>query len=196
MNSLLPLTSFAFVMSITPGPNNIMLTSSGLMFGFSRSIPHMMGIIVGCAVMLALCAAGVSSAAALLPPVQFVLKIIGSIYLIYLAWKLRAMSFNTEPETIGRPMSFWGAAAFQFVNPKAWIMAVSGAAAFLPEVRPFSLAVILFCVVYCGVGLPCISVWAGAGAALRRHLAQAKWRRLFSGVMVMLTLYSATAIWQ
>lgn len=196
MNSLLPLASFAFVMSITPGPNNIMLTSSGLMFGFARSIPHIFGIIAGCAVMLALCAAGIGSAAALLPKVQFILKFAGSAYLIHLAWKLRTMSFNANQEGKGRPMSFWGAAAFQFVNPKAWVMAIGGAAAFLPDMQPFSLAVVVFCVVYCGVGLPCISVWASTGAALRRCLTQPKWRRLFSGVMVVLTLYSAAAIWQ
>jgi threonine/homoserine/homoserine lactone efflux protein len=186
---------FAFVMSITPGPNNIMLTSSGLMFGFKRSIPHMLGITAGCAVMSALCAVGVGAVFTALPQSETILKSIGSAYLLYLAWKLRRISVADDGVEEGRPMTFHGAAAFQFINPKAWIMAVSGAAGFLPKLQPFGLAVAVFCLVYCSVGLPCISVWAGAGAALRRYLRQRVWRIVFCTTMVVLTVYSAIAMW-
>jgi threonine/homoserine/homoserine lactone efflux protein len=182
-------------MTITPGPNNVMLTSSGLMFGFKRSIPHMLGITAGCAIMFALCAVGVGTAFTALPQAEIVLKTVGSAYLLYLAWKLRRISVADDGAETGKPMTFLGATAFQFVNPKAWIMAVSGAAGFLPKLQPFSLAVAVFCVVYCSVGLPCISVWAGAGAALRRYLKQRVWRTAFCAVMVLLTLYSALAVW-
>jgi threonine/homoserine/homoserine lactone efflux protein len=195
MKSLLPLAMFAFVMSITPGPNNIMLTTSGLLFGFLRSIPHILGVVAGCGLMFALCAAGIGSMVAAVPAIHIALKAIGSAYLLYLAWRLRKISFSPDDDRHARPMSFIGAAAFQYVNPKAWVMSISGAAAFLPDVQPFAFAVALFCLVYCGIGLPCISVWAGTGAALRRCLAQPKWRRLFSAVMVLLTVYSAAAIW-
>jgi threonine/homoserine/homoserine lactone efflux protein len=105
------------------------------------------------------------------------------------------MAFKQNAATTAKPMSFLGAALFQFANPKAWIMAVTGASAFLPLVQPVWFAIALFCLVFCAINLPCVSVWAGTGAALRRYLAQPMWQRVFSIVMVLLTVYSAIAIW-
>lgn len=195
MESLIPLALFAFVSSITPGPNNIMLTSSGILFGFVRSIPHMLGITAGFGVMLALCAAGIGSLILAVPAIHVVLKIAGSGYLLYLAWKLRKMAFSQDDDGSARPMSFTGAALFQFANPKAWVMAITGASAFLPLVQPVSFAIALFCLVFCAINLPCVSVWAGTGAVLRRYLAQPKWQQVFSATMIVLTVYSAAAIW-
>lgn len=195
MNSLLPLTLFAFVSSITPGPNNLMLTTSGTRFGFARSIPHMLGITVGFGVMLALCAAGIGNLLIAAPLLQVVLRSAGSAYLVYLTWQLRSIVIHQGVDREQRPMTFFGAAIFQFANPKAWVMAVTGAAAFLPPIQPVIAAIGLFCLIFCAVNLPCISVWAGIGAALRRHLTQPKWQRVFCVVMVCLTLYSAVAIW-
>lgn len=195
MESLLPLATFAFVSSITPGPNNIMLTSSGILFGFVRSIPHMLGITFGFGVLLMLCAAGIGSLLMAVPEVHVALKIAGSAYLLYLAWQLRSMAFRQDEANSARPMSFLGAALFQFANPKAWVMAITGASAFLPLVEPAWFAIALFCLVFCAINLPCVSVWAGTGAALRRYLSQPVWQRLFCGVMVLLTVYSAVAIW-
>ena len=195
MEALLPLASFAFVTSITPGPNNIMLTSSGVWFGFVRSIPHMLGITFGFAVLLAICAAGIGSLVVAVPAVHVLLKIAGSGYLLYLAWKLRSMSFSQDLRADVRPMSFVGAALFQFANPKAWVMAITGASAFLPLIQPVWLAIAIYCLVFSVVNLPCVSVWAGAGAVLRRYLTQPLWRAIFSSVMVLLTIYSAVAIW-
>jgi threonine/homoserine/homoserine lactone efflux protein len=195
MESLLPLALFAFVSSITPGPNNIMLTSSGLVFGFARTIPHMLGVTVGFGVVLALCAAGIGSLIVAVPAIHLGLKILGSGYLLYLAWQLRKMAFKQDGDTGAKPMSFIGAAAFQFANPKAWVMAITGASAFLPLVQPVGFAIALFCLVFSAINLPCIGVWAGTGAALRRYLAQPKWQHRFCAVMVLLTVYSAVAIW-
>ncbi|MBV8634804.1 MAG: LysE family translocator [Burkholderiaceae bacterium] len=194
LSTLFPLALFAFVSSITPGPNNIMLTSSGILFGFLRTIPHMLGITFGFGVLLALCAAGVGQLVLAAPAAHLGLKVGGSAYLVWLAWQLRSMAF-TQREAGAQPMSLFGAALFQFANPKAWVMAVTGASAFLPVMQPLWFAVAVFCLVFCVVNLPCISVWAGAGAVLRRYLAQPKWQRLFCTVMVLLTLYSAAAIW-
>jgi threonine/homoserine/homoserine lactone efflux protein len=195
METLLPLAIFAFVSSITPGPNNIMLTSSGLLFGFRRSIPHMLGITFGFGVMLALCAMGIGSLIVALPALHVVLKTAGSGYLLHLAWKLRSMNFGQQAQAGIRPMSFAGAAVFQFVNPKAWVMAVTGASAFLPIMQPAWMAIAVFCIVFCAVNLPCIGVWTGTGAALRRYLVEPGWQRRFCITMVLLTLYSALAIW-
>lgn len=195
MESLLPLALFAFVSSITPGPNNIMLTSSGILFGFLRSVPHMLGVTIGFAVMLALCAVGVGGLVMTVPSIHVILKVFGSAYLLYLAWQLRRMSFRQDEDVRAEPMSFTGAALFQFVNPKAWVMALTGTSAFLPLVQPVWLAIAIFCLVFSLINLPCVSVWAGTGAALRRYLAEPRWQRLFCGVMVALTAYSAVAIW-
>jgi threonine/homoserine/homoserine lactone efflux protein len=192
---LAPLMSFAFVSSITPGPNNIMLTSSGIWFGFRRSIPHMLGITFGFGVLLAICAAGIGTLVMAVPAMQMVLKSAGSAYLLYLAWQMRAMRFDRDLTQTHQPLGFMGAAAFQFCNPKAWIMAITGGAAFLPPLAPAALAIAVYCLVFCAVNLPCISLWAGAGALLRRYLANPLWRKVFSAVMVLLTVYSALAVW-
>ncbi|MES2257148.1 MAG: LysE family translocator [Pseudomonadota bacterium] len=192
---LIPLMSFAFVSSITPGPNNIMLTSSGIRFGFRRSIPHMLGITIGFGVLLALCAAGIGALVMAVPLLQTVLKIAGSAYLLYLAWQMRSMRFDRKVEQAQRPIGFVAAAVFQFCNPKAWIMAITGGSAFLPQLAPVSLAIGVYCLVFCAVNLPCISVWTGAGALLRRFLADPLWQKVFCGVMVALTAYSALAVW-
>lgn len=195
MDFLTPMMLFAFVSSITPGPNNIMLTSSGMRFGFARTIPHMLGISAGFGAMLALCAAGVGGLVLALPVLQLALKSLGSAYLLHLAWQLRRMAFRRDESNSARPMSFAGAALFQFVNPKAWMMAVTGASAFLPPLQPVAVAVLLLCGVFVAINLCCITVWAGTGAALRRYLEQLRWQRLFCGVMVVLTVYAALSIW-
>jgi threonine/homoserine/homoserine lactone efflux protein len=193
--TLLPLALFAFVSSITPGPNNIMLTTSGILHGFARSIPHILGISIGFGVLAALCAMGVGHLALAVPGIHLVLKVLGSGYLLYLAWQLRRMSFAQADHGGARPLSFAGAAAFQFANPKAWMMCVTGASAFLPAMQPMWLAITVFCVVFCLTGLPCICLWAAAGAALRRHLAKPSAQRTFCMVMVAATVYTAASVW-
>ncbi len=197
IDALLPLMSFAFVSSITPGPNNIMLTSSGIWFGFRRSLPHMLGITFGFGVLLALCAFGIGELVVALPPLVTVLKALGCAYLLYLAWQLRRMGVSGAGERAARPMSFGAAAVFQFANPKAWVMAITGASAFMPLLhkQPGWLAILIYCLVFCAINLPCVSVWAGAGAVLRRYLERPLWRMVFAATMVVLTVYSALAIW-
>jgi len=197
MEAFLPLISFAFVSSITPGPNNIMLTSSGIWFGFQRSVPHMLGITFGFGVLLALCAFGIGGLVIAVPELVLLLKALGSAYLLYLAWQLRGMRVSGAASEAGRPMSFWAAAVFQFANPKAWVMAVTGASAFMPMLHnhPVWLAILLHCLVFCAINLPCVSVWAGAGAVLRRYLERPLWRTAFAATMILLTIYSALAIW-
>lgn len=197
IEALLPLASFAFVSSITPGPNNIMLTSSGIWFGFRRSLPHMLGITFGFGVLLAVCAVGIGELVVAVPSLVTLLKMLGCGYLLYLAWQLRRMGVSGDSERAARPMGFWAAAMFQFANPKAWVMAITGASAFLPALHQqvAGLAILLYCLVFCIINLPCVSVWAVAGAMLRRYLEQPLWRLAFAAVMVVLTLYSALAIW-
>lgn len=197
MDAWLPLLSFAFVSSITPGPNNLMLTSSGIGFGFLRSVPHMLGITFGFGVLLALCAFGIGELVMAVPGMGWLLKAAGSGYLLWLAWQVRDLRVGGALAARARPMGFWAAAAFQFANPKAWVMGITAASSFMPILHNSSaaLAILLYCLLFSAVNLPCVSVWAGAGAALRRYLERPSWRRGFSWVMVVLTVYSALAIW-
>jgi threonine/homoserine/homoserine lactone efflux protein len=197
METLLPLVSFTFVASITPGPNNLMLAASGVGFGLRRTIPHMLGVCVGFAMLVLVCALGVGAIVMQNPLAATALKVVGSGYLIYLAWLLRGHFDATAngPGTGARPMTFAAAAAFQFANPKAWLMAVTGAGAFLPGFGTDWAAIALFCLVITLVNAPCISSWAVLGSAIRARLHEPVWQRRFSTLMVVLTLYAAAAIW-
>ena len=195
MELLLPLLSFAFVSSITPGPNNLMLSASGLVFGFNRTLPHMLGVAVGFTLLLVVCGSGVGALLVEFPAAGVVLKVFGTLYLLYLAWTLRNALAPEAKQASARPMRFAEAIAFQFVNPKAWIMGLTAASVFVPDFEPRSLAIAIMIAVFSIVNLPCICTWAVLGATLKRWLTQDRWRRLFSGAIVLLTVYSVIAMW-
>ncbi|MBY4676197.1 LysE family translocator [Marinobacterium arenosum] len=195
MEFLLPLASYAFVTSITPGPNNLMLTASGIRFGFRRSIPHILGINAGMALLLTLCGVGVGALIQSLPAAALALKLFGTGYLLYLAWLLRANLVAGGDGEHARPMGFFNALLFQFANPKAWVMALTSASVLMPALDSQWLSLAVFCLVFCSINLPCISCWALAGSGVKRFLADPFWQRLFSGIIVLLTLYAAAAIW-
>ena len=195
METLLPLASFTFVASITPGPNNLMLAASGVGFGLRRTLPHMLGVCVGFLALLLVCGLGVGALLIQSPAAAAALKVAGSAYLVYLAWMLRG-NFTTEAGGArSRPMSFLGALAFQFANPKAWLMGVTAVSAFLPGLGSGWTALGLLCLITCTVNFPCITSWAVLGSLIRSRLADPRWQRWFSGSMVVMTLYAATAIW-
>jgi threonine/homoserine/homoserine lactone efflux protein len=194
MNSevLFALAAYAFVTSITPGPNNFMLLSSGVNFGFVRSIPHMLGIGIGFVVLLLAVGFGLGAVLTTFPALHTGLKIVGGAYLLYLAWRI-AMSRSVESGGDGsaQPMTFLQAAAFQWVNPKAWVMAVTAMAVFSNPENPF-LSVILIAVVFGIINLPCVSSWAGFGMALRGFLSdpvRLKWFNISMGVLLAATLW-------
>jgi threonine/homoserine/homoserine lactone efflux protein len=194
MNSevLFALAAYAFVTSITPGPNNFMLLSSGVNFGFVRSIPHMLGIGIGFVVLLLAVGFGLGAVLTTFPALHTGHKIVGGAYLLYLAWRI-AMSRSVESGGDGsaQPMTFLQAAAFQWVNPKAWVMAVTAMAVFSNPENPF-LSVILIAVVFGIINLPCVSSWAGFGMALRGFLSdpvRLKWFNISMGVLLAATLW-------
>lgn len=195
MESLAALASFIFVASITPGPNNVMLAASGVGFGLKRTLPHMVGVCVGFALLLLVCGLGVGALVTGNPTAAAALKIAGSGYLVYLAWMLRGSSGAGDDGAPGRPMSFAAAVAFQFANPKAWLMGVTAASVFLPDLGGDWAALGLLCLVACTVNFPCITSWTLLGSTIRSRLADPVWQRRFSGVMVVMTLYAAASIW-
>ncbi len=199
LTDLLPLAAFAFVMSITPGPNNLMLLNSGVRFGVRRSMPHVLGITVGFGGLLAVAFAGVAALVLLNPGVMTVLTVSCVLYLLWLASQLlRAPSVPPAagPDTAAgtlQPMSFLGAGLFQFVNPKAWAMAVVsvGITAHWPVEPTLGLTWLLLVAML--INLPCVLVWMIGGAMLRRLLGSHSVRRAFDFAMAALVI--ATALW-
>ncbi|WP_048646656.1 LysE family translocator [Nitratireductor soli] len=188
----LALLVFSFVSSVTPGPNNFMLLASGVNFGFRRTIPHMMGIAGGFASLLLAVGFGLGALLTAYPALHVVLKIVGGAYLLYLAWRI-AMSRALGQGGSGKdePMTFLAAAAFQWVNPKAWVMALTAMAVYTNPSAPF-LTVFLVTFAFVVVNFPSVSVWAGFGVALRGFLsepARLKWFNIAMGLALAATLW-------
>lgn len=190
-DTFLALVVYAFVTSITPGPNNLMLLSSGVNFGFMRTVPHMAGIGVGFFVLLLGVGLGLGAALLAYPPLHLALKLVSGAYLLYLAWKIASSrSLGAAKGAGARPMTFLEAAAFQWVNPKAWVMAVSAMAIYTDPAMPF-LSMLIVATAFAAVNFPSVSTWAGFGTTLRGFLAdpvRLKWFNVAMGVLLALTL--------
>ena len=186
------LVVFAFVTSITPGPNNLMLMASGVNFGFRRTIPHMLGIGAGFLSLLLGVGFGLGALLTAWPALHLVLKVAGGAYLLYLAWRIAmSRSLSEGNGTSARPMSFLAAAAFQWVNPKAWVMAISAMALYATPSAPF-LSVVLVAIAFALVNLPCVSTWAGFGVAMRGFLSdpvRLKWFNIAMGIELAASLW-------
>ncbi len=190
--AFMALVVFAFVSSITPGPNNFMLLASGVNFGFWRTIPHMLGIGAGFVALLLGVGFGLGALLSAYPQLHMALKVAGGAYLLYLAWRIAmSRSMSEKGEGTARPMSFLEAAAFQWVNPKAWVMAVTAMAIYTSPAAPF-LSVLLVAFAFGVVNLPCVSSWAGFGMALRGFLAnpvRLKWFNIAMGITLAASLW-------
>ncbi len=187
------LALYAFITSITPGPNNLMLASSGLTFGVQRTVPHILGITAGCLALIGAVGLGLGAAFQTEPRLQTALKIAGCIYLLYLSVKLwRAGEMKDSKEA--RPVGFWAAAGFQFVNPKALVMAITAVAGFTRPGDGFAMELLLVAVIFALVNLPCITSWAAFGAAMRSLLRRPAAIVWFNRVMALLTAATAALI--
>ncbi len=180
----LPFVTYTFVMSITPGPNNVMLTASGANFGFRRTVPHILGIGLGFVVQLLAVCAGLSALFARWPALQSALGWVGAAYLLYLGWRMLARS-DIEARDSRRPVSFLGAALFQFLNPKAWVMTLTAATLFLPRDLGLLLRGGYMAGIMEGIGLPCMIVWALFGSSLRGLLAAPRAALAFNVAMAL-----------
>ena len=190
IDTFLALVAFALVSSITPGPNNFMLLASGVNFGFVRTIPHMFGIAVGFASLLLAVGFGLGALLQSWPSLHLALKIAGGSYLLFLAWKIAGSRSLGETKSVARPITLLQAAAFQWVNPKAWMMALTAMVLFTNPDRP-DLSVVLVAFAFVLVNFPSVSVWAGFGMILRRFLSspeRLKWFNLTMALLLVATL--------
>ncbi len=185
---LTALALFAFVTSITPGPNNLMLMASGANYGFRRTIPHMLGIGIGFTVMLLLVGAGLIRVFDEWPLAHDVLKVVSVAYLLWLAWKIATATGPAEGRAGGRPMTFLQAAAFQWVNPKAWAMALTAITAYAPDRS--MLAIVVVALIFGAINLPSVSTWTLVGQQMARFLTSHARRRTFNWTMATLLIAS------
>ena len=193
LNLFFALVSFYFVMYVTPGPNNAMVLTSGLKFGFVKTIPHMSGITIGHITQLVLVCFGLGQIFIIFPEIQNVLKIVCAIYLLYLGYKIIG-SFSKIKEDNSRPLKFHEAALFQIVNPKAWTISSMAASGFLPEDGNliFSIFSIAFvALIVCPLS---ISPWAAFGSAIRNLVKNNKIKALIEYFLAILLLITAIII--
>lgn len=184
---LLALAGFAFVSSITPGPNNLMLMASGANFGLWRTVPHALGVGLGFTFMIVLVGLGLAQVFDALPWSKPVLAVLSVVYLLYLAWKIANAAPPERTEAEGTPMTFLQAAAFQWVNPKAWTMALTAVTLYGDG---SVLAVVIVAAVFGAINLPCISSWTLLGREMRRFLTSPTRLRAFNWTMAVLLVAS------
>lgn len=180
------------VMSITPGPNNLMLASAGVNFGLRRTLPHLFGVVLGCTLQMVLAVLLFAGLMWWLEGWRLPLAVAGCVYLLWLAWVLWRAAAPGEAAGRARPMSFAGAVLFQWVNPKAWMMALNSALVFAPGGAPLRQLLVM-ALLAAAVNLPCIGLWALGGDRLRRVLQAPAALRAFNALMAL--LLAATALW-
>jgi len=190
LDLFLAMVGFTTVTAFTPGPNTIMVTASGVNFGFMRTLPHMCGITLGFLAMVIGCAAGLGAVLTAFPALQIVLKVAGGLYMLWLAWKIAtARPSGDQQGEIPKPLTFWQAALFQWVNPKAVIVAISAIAIYVSPDRWFAdLALLL--TVFAIVTILSVVAWTGFGVVLRRVLANERVARIFNWTMAALLVIS------
>lgn len=186
---LLPLAGFCLVSSITPGPNNMMLLSSGATFGLRRTVPHIAGVSGGCALMVLVLGWTLAGAIGRFPGLFTALHVVAAFYLLWLAWRIATSTGPHGANARARPLGVLDAAGFQWVNPKAWAM-VLGAVTSFAQPDHLLVDVPLVALVLIAIGLPCIALWAGSGQLLSRALADPRALRIFNVGMAGLLVAS------
>jgi threonine/homoserine/homoserine lactone efflux protein len=201
-DQILALAVFAAVSSGTPGPNNLMLMTSGVNFGMKRSIPHLVGITLGFCFMIFAVGMGLQTMFAVLPQLETILRYVGTAYLLWLAWKIANSGAVGEGKSNAKPMGFWAAAAFQWVNPKAWFMAISAITTYASSAADVAgggsklSQVLLVVLIFGAINFPLVACWGWFGSAMRRFLQDPKKLRIFNITMVVLLFASLYPIVQ
>ena len=194
MDRLVALIGYAFVSTVTPGPNNVLLWTSGAAFGVRRTVPHIVGTAVGIGLMALAVAAGLGALVTALPPIAFGMKVAGSAYLLYLAAQILRMH-GAMATVIARPLGLVGGAAFQVINPKAWIFALVAMTTFRPGDLPVLGGSLLVALTMAAVTVPTAALWAAAGGPINRLMAGEGTGRLVNGFLALLVAATAVSVW-
>ena len=179
------LSAFYFTMFFTPGPNNAMLTASGMKFGFIRTLPHLIGISLGHILQIGLTCVGLANLFLIYPQVQFFMKILCFLYLLYLGYKMIG-SFSSIQKETGRPLRFYEASLFQFINPKAWSIAVTVASGFFPVEENIFIGVLFVTITAGLINLPTCSLWALFGSGMRKFVNNIKTKKIIEYLLAVL----------
>ena len=187
------LSAFYFTMFFTPGPNNAMLTASGMKFGFIRTLPHLIGIPLGHILQIGLTCFGLANLFLLYPQIQFYMKILCFLYLLYLGWKMIG-SFSLAQKETGRPLKLYEASMFQFINPKAWSIAVTVASGFFPTEENIIIGVGFVTITAAVICFPTISLWALFGSGLRKFVNNIKIKKVIEYLLAILLVLTGLFI--
>jgi len=195
ISMLVAISIFAFVMSVTPGPNNIMLLSSGAQFGYQKTLPHILGILIGVASLLASVLLGFGVIFERYPQLYDLLKVVGTIYLFWLAWKITTASTDEKPlihqqkssKQDNKPMSLINALLFQFVNPKAWAMTIGSISSFTLAGDAYIESGLWIMLCFAITGFFAISLWAYLGMRIATLLTTKKRKQYFNYTMGAMT---------
>jgi len=190
---LAAMTAFCFVAAVTPGPNNLMLMTSGVNFGFRRTLPHLTGVVFGFALMVALVGFGLDAIFSRFPALLPAMRYLGAAYMLWLAYKIATAGPVREGESGGAPLGFFAAMAFQWVNPKGWVIAVSALTAY-SVVDDYARNVAIVALTYLAIGFPSSGAWAALGASMRRALADPRIARPFNLTMAALLVASIATV--
>ena len=184
---------YYFIMFATPGPNNAMLTASGMKFGYLRTLPHIIGIPLGHFIQITLVCYGLGNVFIKFPQIQFYMKFLCFVYLLYLSWKMLGSISVTKKET-GRPLKFYEASLFQFINPKAWTIAIAAVSGFFPTDENFFVATMFLAVTAPFVCIPSISLWALFGNSLRIFVSNTKTKKIIEYILAILLILTGVFI--
>jgi|TARA_B110000438_G_scaffold171536_1_gene163910 threonine/homoserine/homoserine lactone efflux protein len=187
------LSAFYFTMFFTPGPNNAMLTASGMKFGFVKTLPHLIGIPIGHIFQIGLTCFGLANIFLIYPQIQNVMKILCFAYLIYLGWKMLG-SFSLVQKKTGRPLKFYEASLFQFINPKAWSIAITVASGFFPTQENIFIGISFVTITAALICFPTISLWALFGSGLRKFVKNAKTKKYIEYLLAILLVLTGIFI--
>jgi threonine/homoserine/homoserine lactone efflux protein len=193
LNLFIGLVTFYFVMYVTPGPNNAMVLTSGVKFGFSKTIPHMSGITIGHVCQTVVVCLGLGKIFQMFPNIQNALKIICSLYLLYLGYKIIG-SFSKIEEDGSRPLKFYEASLFQLVNPKAWTISTMVASGFLPNDEKLIISILFISITALIICPLSISVWAAFGNGIRNLVKNNKKKAIVEYFLAILLLITAIMI--
>ena len=188
---LTAISTFYLIMYVTPGPNNSILTASGIKFGFVKTIPNILGIPTGHGIQLSLVCLGLGSLFIHFPFLLNILKYIGATYLLYLSWKMLGSLNVSSSEDKSAPLRYYEAILFQFVNPKAWVICITAVTLFYPEDTNIFVGTLFMVLMSTIINIPSISIWAYGGSIIRNYLSNIIIKKILEWLLAALLLITA-----